>query len=241
MSAISVDELDHISWTQAQRHVLFNYPEIAPYAEEHKKFLLADKRLSRRDVERAHHTNFHNWFIEHVNAQLARNIDIPEEVVLLAQKPYMMVRKYNSYCINGCIFHTKTHANGKSTQCDGVSVSAQTSSYASVKDKNPVWGEVQYYGRVLEIVELNYANQGSLVLFKCEWIKPPGIRVEESGITEINFNHVMKGNELASEPFILASQAKQVYYLQDPIDIDWHAVVYPTTRDFYDMEPATDL
>ena len=176
-----------------------------------------------------------------MNAQLARNIDIPEEVVLLAQKPYTMVRMYNSYCINGCIFHTKTHANGKSTQCDGVSVSAQTSSYASVKDKNPICGEVQYYGRVLEIVEFSYANHGSLVLFKCEWIKPPGIRVEESGITEINFNHVIKGNELASEPFILASQAKQVYYLQDPIDIDWHAVVYPTTRDFYDMEPATDL
>ena len=38
------------------------------------------------------------------------------------------------------------------------------------------------------------------------------------------------------ESFILASQAKQVYYVQDPVDIDWHAVITPTVRDFYDME-----
>ena len=237
MSGFYVEELDHTSWIQAQRHVLFNYPQILMYAEEHKKILHAGRRKSRRDVERAHHKNFHTWFIEHVQSQVAKKIEVPDDVFLLAQKPYMMVRKYNSYCINGCTYHTKTHAEGKSTQCDGVAVLSETSSYASAKDKNPILGDVQYFGKVIEIVELNYANQGSVVLFKCEWVKPPGIRVEYSGITEINFNYVMKGTEITSEPFILASQSKQVYYLQDPVDVDWHAVVYPTIRDFYDMEP----
>ena len=76
----------------------------------------------------------------------------------------MMVKKYNSYCINGCIFHTHNYGKGKSTQCDGVKIVAATSSFSSAKDKNPVVGDVSYYGRILEIFELNYSNQGYVVL-----------------------------------------------------------------------------
>jgi hypothetical protein len=31
-----------------------------------------------------------------------------------------------------------------------------------------------------------------------------------------------------------------VYYVQDPVDVDWHAVITPTTRDFFDMEPISN-
>ena len=136
---------------------------------------------------------------------------MPEEVVLLAQKPYMMVKKYRSYCINGCIFHTKAHAYGKPTQCDGVSVSAKTSSYASAKDKNPVVGDVQYYGKIIEIVELNYSNKGSVVMFKCKWAKPTRIRVEDSGITKINFKHLNRGYEIhMNHSYLLVKPSKYI-------------------------------
>jgi hypothetical protein len=47
----------------------------------------------------------------------------------------MMVKKYNNYNINGCVFHTKEYVAGKSTQCDGVSNSAMTSIYSISHDK----------------------------------------------------------------------------------------------------------
>jgi hypothetical protein len=97
-----------------------------------------------------------------------------------------------------------------------------------------------YFSRITEIIELNYSNKGTVVLFKCEWAKPAGIRkVENFGVTQINFNLFSSGNDIYSEPFILASQANQVYYVQDAVDDDWHSVVFPTIRDFYDMEPQS--
>ena len=49
----------------------------------------------------------------------------------LAQKPYMMFKKYNSYSVNGYTFHTRGYAKGKATQCDAVALVAKTSSFSS--------------------------------------------------------------------------------------------------------------
>jgi hypothetical protein len=167
---------------------------------------------------------------------------IPPEVWSLAQKPYKMARSYRSYCINGCTYHTYSHGLGKATQCYGVSLVAKTSSYASVHDKNPALGEIKYYGRVTQILELNYSNEGQVVLFRCDWVKPNGFRtLEPFGIEQVNFNHVHSGDDVGSEPFVLASQVQQVYYVQDPVEEDWSAVICPTIRDFYDMEPAVNV
>ena len=139
-------------------------------------------------------------------------------------------------------YHTQYYGSGKVTQCDGVSVVAKTSSYASAKDGNPVEGDVTYYGRISEIVELNYSNVGHVVLFKCDWVKNiNGVRqLDNFGITEVNFNHMCNALDQNFEPFILASQAKQVYYVQDPLDIEWHAFIEPTVRDYYSMESVLD-
>ena len=150
-----------------------------------------------------------------------------------------MVRKFNNYSINGCTFHTYNYRKGKSTQCYGVSTVAATSSFSSCKDKNPVVGDVEYFGIVIESVELNYSNEGYTVLFKCEWVKQTGIRVDEFGLRQVNFKHVYNTEDIASEPFILASQSKQVYYVDDHTDIDWKFIVTPTPRDFYDMGLVT--
>jgi hypothetical protein len=98
-----------------------------------------------------------------------------------------------------------------------------------------------YYGRITQIVELNYCNEGHVILFKCDWVKTNGVReLEEFGITEVNFNHVHNAKDKNYETFILASQAKQVYYVQDPMDVDWYAVITHTTRYFFDMEPISN-
>jgi len=153
----------------------------------------------------------------------------------------MMVKKYSSYFLNGCTFHTYNYGKGKATQCYGVSTVAATSSFSSSRDQNPVVGDVAYYGRIPEIVELNYSNEGYAVLFKCDWVRQNRLKVDKFGMPLVNFQHVHNTEDPAAEPFILASQAKQVYYVQDPTDIEWNFVVNPSPRDFYDMEFRNDV
>jgi hypothetical protein len=57
----------------------------------------------------------------------------------------------------------------------------------------------------------------------------------------VNFNNLLNsGNNVFDEPFILATQATQVYYVQDLVDTDWHSVVDATPRDYFDMGVRID-
>ena len=75
------------------------------------------------------------------------------------------------------------------------------------------------------------------VLFKCDWIdNQVGKKQDEFKFTMVNFNHLLyKDNHLGNEPFILATQAEQVCYVQDPLDLNWHVFLKMTIRDFFDV------
>ncbi|KAA8515604.1 hypothetical protein F0562_018785 [Nyssa sinensis] len=63
-----------------------------------------------------------------------------------------------------------------------------------------------------------------------------GRKIDEFGFTLVNFKHLLyKENRLGDEPFILASQAQQVWYVQDSLEKDWHIVVTMTPRDVFDV------
>ena len=116
-----------------------------------------------------------------------------------------MFKKYNSYSVNGYTFHTRGYAEGKATQCDAVALVAKTSSFSSWKDNNPSVGDVAYYGRISEIIELNCSNTGHVVLFKCDWVdsvhQGRGIRKNKFGTTQVNFNNLLNsGNDVFDGP-----------------------------------------
>ncbi|XP_052111625.1 uncharacterized protein LOC107470454 [Arachis duranensis] len=67
------------------------------------------------------------------------------------------------------MFHTVEHEAMRKTQNSGVTLTALTSSFASAKDKSPIQDTVAYYGRLFEIVELDYFGRFKVVLFQCEW------------------------------------------------------------------------
>ena len=60
------------------------------------------------------------------------------------------------------------------------------------------------------------------MLFKCDWVdNRTGKKEDEYKFTLVNFNHPLyPNNRETDEPFILASQAEQVWYVQDPIEPD---------------------
>ena len=63
-----------------------------------------------------------------------------------------------------------------------------------------------------------------------------GMKQDEFKFTLVNFKHLLyRENQVADEPFIIASQAEQVWYIQNPVELDWHVVVKATGRDYFDM------
>lgn len=51
-----------------------------------------------------------------------------------------------------------------------VFVWSTTTSYAGRIDPNPRDGMVNYYGRLNDVIELDYGNDWKIILFDCDWI-----------------------------------------------------------------------
>ena len=103
---------------------------------------------------------------------------------------------------------------------------------------------MDYYGKITEILEIEYPALPikHCVLFKCEWFDPTpnvGIKVNCAyNLVEIN-----QRRRLANfEPFVLAMQATQVYYLPFPSlrrdKMDWLAVCKVKPRGIFEMKAA---
>lgn len=150
----------------------------------------------------------------------------------LKDGPLPIVRKYNACIANGFRFFTREVECRRVTQNSGVVLSAQTSSFSSSKDKNPIHAEIIYYGFINEIVELDYYGECKILLFKCDWIDVNRGIKNERKFTLVNPSCRLK----TTDPFVLASQVQQVWYVEDPKESGWYVVRKTKPRDFFDMQ-----
>ena len=86
----------------------------------------------------------------------SEKMNVSRELDALARGPTRIARHFSGYAINGFRFHTIKRDDRCTTQNSGVFVSAVTTSFASTKDKNPIIGDVNYYGTIQEIIEIDY-------------------------------------------------------------------------------------
>jgi len=117
------------------------------------------------------------------------------------------VKEWHTYFVNGYKFHTNAWSNGKKTINCGVYVKGLTEG-----------GYDDFYGIIHKIYELEYNTSTypkKVVLFYCEWFDPSrkGTRVHPTYNTvelQINLRYP------PFDPFILANNVKQVYYVPYP-------------------------
>ncbi|KAL6333794.1 hypothetical protein AAG906_028980 [Vitis piasezkii] len=150
---------------------------------------------------------FPKWFANHM--KILRHQGSPEatdELYSLASGPDRRVSLYHSCVVNGIRFHTKDRDDRHTTQNSGVLVLGDH--YEDMID---------FYGVLLNVVVLDYIFNNQVVLFK----------LQDDGVLRcINVDN--KWYE--EDPYVLASQAQQIFYVNDPkLGSSWK--VQTTTND----------
>ncbi|KAK5824570.1 hypothetical protein PVK06_019350 [Gossypium arboreum] len=235
---VEIVELDDRSWIQAHKYVLFHHDALEQLRNEYKQILRSrprSRRLQHHEINRLFAESFHEWLSQTV---WSGNI-VNDEVKWLSQGPNRVVKRYSGFIMNGFRFHTKYRERLRRTQNCGVVVNSLITSYASARDSNPVEGNVEYYGLLTDIIELDYYGKWKFVLFRCDWVDANTarrIKNDQFGFTMVNFSRLIHtGEHLIDEPYVFSSQVKQVFYLKDPIDEGWYVVLRNTPRDLFDM------
>ena len=94
-------------------------------------------------------------------------------------------------------FHTKDFEASRKTQNSGVCVITE--------------GGPNYYGVLIDIIELNYFDKYRYILFKYQWvdvISRRGCKKDGFGFLVVNFPRLIHTDDrLIDEPYVLATQA----------------------------------
>lgn len=148
-----------------------------------------------------------------------------QDLQYLAYGPDERVIRHHGCTVNGLRFCTKYHDSNKRTQNYGVVVKADES------------GTHYYYGVLVDIVQLNYFGDHHVMLFKCDWYEGRSVQRDKFNYTSVNMSKPWKTNE----PFVLATQAEQVYYVDDiKLGKDWKVVIHAQARGVWNVVENQD-
>ncbi|XP_035547475.1 uncharacterized protein LOC109010280 [Juglans regia] len=154
--------------------------------------------------------------------------EVSDDLYALACGPDPWVSSYTGCIMNGTRFHTAQREEHRLTQNSGVLVPGD-------HQGRPI----EYYGVLMDIIVLNYLGWRHVYLFKCDWFDVcdmrRGVRVGNH-FTSVDSTR----KSYKEEPFVLACQASQVFYLKDTsLGRNWLVVQKVTTRNVYDIPSTT--
>ncbi|XP_010233141.1 uncharacterized protein LOC100826217 [Brachypodium distachyon] len=133
--------------------------------------------------------------------------------------------------VNGVRFHTVDREKNRRTQNSGILTIAP--------DHNGV--EKEYYGVLKQVLELQYLKNKhgdrSVFLFRCDWFD---LDTKKNGLRDDGYfksvNTSASALKYKNDPFILASQAKTVFYMDDTrFGKSWKVLQTYTLRHVYDV------
>jgi hypothetical protein len=78
-----------------------------------------------------------------------------------------------------------------------------------------------YYGQVEEIWELDYGGKLRITVFRCQWVKPKAVAVDNYGLTTMDLQSI----SYKDDPWLVATDVVQVAYYIYPEDTKRHAGV----------------
>ncbi|KAL3619042.1 hypothetical protein CASFOL_037270 [Castilleja foliolosa] len=150
---------------------------------------------------------------------------VNESLYSLACAPNRCVKKFSGCIVNGVRFLTTDRDSRRKTQNSGV-----------VVDGNHGDDMISFYGVIDEIIQLDYVRDRQVILFKCDWFdlgRKKLTRIKKEGnIVSVRVD----GKWYEEDSYILADQARQVFYINDPkLGRDWRVVIPVSHRHVYDV------
>lgn len=165
---------------------------------------LENHSLDIEDSSGRIHIEFPIWLKKYVNEET--NGVTNQDIIALSRSPASMAISWNMYFINGYKFHTEEWSKGRKTSNCGVHVKGLAEG-----------GNTDFYGIIKHIFELDYFGlKHKIPVFYCEWFDPTkntGTKVHPQYKT---VDIKMDKRYCPYDPFILAQNARQVYYVPYP-------------------------
>jgi hypothetical protein len=173
------------------------------------------------DIDHKHEVEFESWFRNRICGRNA--INVSKELYSLACGPDPQVAFFKGCIVNGVRFQTEDREETRRTQNSGISVPGEHE-----------LTNIDYYGELKNILELRYMGGNRIYLFECNWWNIGnrlGMQNDEH-FTSVNTSRIW----YEFDPFILACQASQVFYLNDPkFGSSWKVVQNISHRNIYDI------
>ncbi|WVZ08611.1 hypothetical protein V8G54_021957 [Vigna mungo] len=216
---------------QAHLYILNNTDDVIPYISEHVNEIKASHpRMSEKWELNEHVKTFLPWFKKKIYA----TPNVSETLLRLSRGPNTDVITYGGYYINNISFQTKEEDDKSRVQNSGVTLKAESVHFSSSKDKNPITASISYFGVIQEIWEVDYVRF-RVPVFKCKWVYINfGMITDGSGFTLVD----LKKMSFTNEPFIMASQATQIFYVSDPANEKWSVVLEGKNHHGFDDEES---
>ncbi|KAL3638393.1 hypothetical protein CASFOL_017764 [Castilleja foliolosa] len=220
---LSPEDFKSITW-----FVLQNCDEVDPFINQHKQELVAAGCVN---IEKQHKEQFPTWFKEQMiriykDNKSAKN----ESLYSLACAPRRCIKKFAGCIVNGVRFLTRERDSRRKTQNSGI-----------VVDGNHGDETLSFYGVLDDIIQLDYVRGRQIILFKCDWYdlgkkKRTGLQ-KEGNIVSVRVD----GKWYEEDSYILADQARQVFYINDPkLGKNWRVVIPVSHRHVYDVSEMAD-
>lgn len=158
------------------------------------------------------------------NLKVKNDPRVSDDLYSLSQFPDDRYMSRSNCIVNGVRFRCIERDEKFITQCSGVCTFGVT----DIDD-------IVYYGVLLEILELQFIRGRKVFMFRCKWYNtdPRAKRMlVENNLTSVDIT----SEWYKDEPFILATQAQQVFYMMDMSrGKNWMTVEKVNHRNIFDI------
>ncbi|GJV53955.1 hypothetical protein Tco_1449696 [Tanacetum coccineum] len=209
----SVIRIDHQELKKVIWYVLHNSPEIDTYRAKFKS------EFPNKDMKE----EFPGWFGKQIRQRHVDNdpgVSESSELFALACGPSQTPISVNSCVVNGVRFVVHSRDERRTTQNSGIC--------------SPGPDGEMYYGQLEQILEFSYLSFKT-VLFRVKWFDTSNKGrmknlVIRNNITQIKAN----GEAFKNDQYILATQVKQCFYLEDMArrPLGWKVVEHVSHKKF---------
>jgi hypothetical protein len=170
-------------------------------------------------------------FLQITKLKCEGSTDVDEDLYSLACRPIRRVRSYTACIINGVRYHTLAREEHRKTQNSTIQCAGSHNDDI-----------IDFYGTIKDIIELTYAknNRGkrTVILLRCEWYNLEGRTYQMK--TDDYFKSInIQGRWYKNDPFVLATEASQVFFLEDTkLGPSWRVVQEFGHRHIFDVEES---